>query len=73
MKAIVAKKLRKQAEKSSQGKLNGNLVMQFVRKIKTGKVDDKGKPMTVNVAGTYRHAEGTTRRIYKDLKLNRRV
>lgn len=73
MRQIVAKRLKKQAEGLSRGKPKGSLVMQFVRKIKTGKTDSKGEDIVMNVAGTYRHAEGTTRRIYKDLKLNRKV
>ena len=42
-----------------------------MRRIKTGKTDSKGEDIVMNIAGTYRHAEGTTRRVYKDLKKDR--
>lgn len=59
MRAIKAKKLRREAEKLTQG-IKPSLIMKLRKKM-IGEKEYK-------LAGTVRHAEGTTRRVYQDLK-----
>lgn len=65
MRAIKAKRLRREAEKLTQ-RIKPSSTMKL-RKLWTGKTDEKGK-IYKTLTGSVRHAEGTTRRVYQDLK-----
>lgn len=66
MNGKVAKKLRREAEKLTQG-VKPKLTMK-VRTIFTGKEDENGRKLYKTLAGTVRHAQGTTREVYQRLK-----
>lgn len=73
MRGVVAKRLRRQAEKATVGKPAKNLLIgirRFLKRDDKGEVekDAAGQPLTYDLAGTARHRKGTTRRVYQNLK-----
>ena len=73
MRGVVAKRLRRQAEKATAGKPEKDLfvgIRRFFKRDDKGEVvkDAAGMPLTYDLAGTARHKEGTTRKVYQNLK-----